>query len=440
MMTMRVSRGVVLRVVFTVLAVVCPAALEAEVLIRWDQDRIPPPANLGVTTVVVPAANTAAVEQALAQGYRVLLEIDVTSFSGVIPAGLAGIVMKGKPSPLQLQRVRKRLPSPGARVLVTAQEGKWPHIRTNWVTKNNQVLQVTGRSAQPWIENNAALIRILRAANGDAAPVLTYTWSPMTLADADEGPALHNYLVAIAEAGSYGADLVLPLHQRFAQRLLLGEPHARAEWDEIKRYIEFYAWGSTGRYRPMANIAVVAAEPMRWLEIMNLLLRHNLPFEIVTPAGLAGRDLTGFVLAIVLDDSRAQPAGLTEFVKKGGRVIDGSQGLADPNAFALDVRQSIGAGHRVIDIWNGITVLAAPYQEPEGRSALVMALNYAEQPVPVQLRVRGLFSLVQYETPGEPASLLPYRHRDGCTEFVLPALRAGGRIFLSGGSSQYPFQ
>jgi hypothetical protein len=58
-------------------------------------------------------------------------------------------------------------------------------------------------------------------------------------------------------------------------------------------------------------------------------------------------------------------------------------------------------------------------------------LNYAAQPLPIQVRVRGLFSDVRYEAPGQPATLLPFEHRDGSTEFVLPALRIGARIFLT---------
>jgi hypothetical protein len=95
------------------------------------------------------------------------------------------------------------------------------------------------------------------------------------------------------------------------------------------------------------------------------------------------------------------------------------------------MRQLLGREQRVVDIWNGITVLVAPYQEPDGQSLLVTALNYAHQPLAVQLRIRGTFSQIHFESPEEPATLLPYEHRDGYTEFVLPALRIGGRIFLS---------
>src|SRR5918996_1078174 len=115
----------------------------AEVLVRWDQPQIPPRDALGVSTLVVSAANKAAVD--------------------------------------------------------------------------------------------AALARIGLASHGGAAPLLTYPWKPITLSDIDAGPRLEDYLVAIADAGSVGGNLVLPLHERFQKNLLLGKPQARQWWQQIRR-------------------------------------------------------------------------------------------------------------------------------------------------------------------------------------------------------------
>jgi hypothetical protein len=46
------------------------------------------------------------------------------------------------------------------------------------------------------------------------------------------------------------------------------------------------------------------------------------------------------------------------------------------------------------------------------------------------MRVRGTFSRVQYESPEQEPLLLPHEQRNGFTEFVIPALRVGGRVFL----------
>jgi len=440
----------------------------AETLIRWDLERIPPTAALGITTLVVPAAQPATIRAALEQGYRVYVEIEAASAVTFKPiAGAAGVIVKGTLPAAQLDRLAQY----GTPVRVADDRGKWPHIRTNWVTRNKDVLQVTNRSSQPWLENNEALVRIAMARAPAAPPVLlTYTWQAVTVSDLDRGPRLENYLVAIAEAGSFGADLVLPLHQRFEEALVNGDPDARADWAEITRFVAFYAWNVPFQHQAVANVGVVTADPMRAFELMNLLARHNLPFVSMAPSALAAHELTGIDLLIVLDDlddrglqrvdafanagGTALVAG-TAAVKPGaaalpwhrsapvkserrvsytvgkGRVVESPTAPSDPNTFALDMRQLLGSGRRIVDIWNGITVLVAPYARRSGDGLLLTALNYAAQPLPIQVRVRGTFSRVQYEAPGQPAALLPFEHRDDGTEFVLPALRIGARIFLT---------
>ena len=409
------------------------ASARAEILLRWDQPQVPSRESLGISTLVVRAKNTAAVKSARDQGYRLYLQIDAADAASFVPPVGSGItvLVSGKLSPAQLKQLRQRM-GPARRVISVDERGKWPHIRTNWVTKNNGVLQVTGRSAQPWIENNAALLRLARPEAGEATPVFTYSWRPITLSDVDEGPSLDDYLVAIAESGSFGGDLLLPLHERFERGLLLGQPQARSDWTEIRRYIEFYSWNLPDRYQPIANIGVVTSEPTLWFEVMNLLARHNLPCELLSPASLVSRALKGLDLLVVLDEpGQSQNDALAAFERGGGQVIRMLKGVADPNAFALDVRQKLGRARRVVDIWNGITVLVAPFQEPNGTSMLLTIVNYAHQDLPVQLRVKGSFSQVRYESPEDPGALLPSQNRDGFTEFVLPALRIGGRVFLS---------
>lgn len=415
------------------------ARLDAEVLVRWDQPQVPPRQSLGISTLVIPAANRDAVRDALREGYQLYLELDAANAAAfTAPArGVSGLIVRGRPAPAQVQRLERLMAPRGGRVIVPEEGGKWPHIRTNWVTMNNGVLQVTSRSAQPWLENNAALLRLGSGAAGTSArgaapPLLAYPWTPVTLSDADAGPAVHNYLVAIAEAGSFGGDLLLPLHEQLQKGLLLARPDARADWTTIRRHIDFYAWPLAGRYRPLAGIGVIVREPMASFQMLHLLLRHNLPFEVIAPEALPDRDLAAFDLLIVVDapSGRGMEA-VTAFESRGAQVVALPAPPADPNAFALDIRRRLGRAHRPVDIWNGITVLAAPYVAPDG-GVLLTALNYAAEPLPVQVRLRGTFSTVQYESPDEPAALLPHQHRDGYTEFVLPALRTGGRVFLSG--------
>ncbi len=461
---------------------VAATSAAAEVLIRWDEAEVPSAASLGISTLVIPADNGAAIRRAVAGGYRVYLEVAAHALSAFVPPadGFAGVVVRGPASPQQLALLRSRVGRRG-RVITLDERGKWPHIRSNWVTRKGEVLQVSNRSAQPWIESNAALIRIIdstpqrppvpASAGGSSNVFLTYTWQSEMQSEADEGPETDNYLVAIAEAGSFGGDLLLPLHKRFENDLLLGLPQARDAWQQIQRYLAFYSWAQPSRYAPVANIGVATADPIAWFEVMNLLSRHNLPFQLIAPERLSTDATAGLDVLIVLDPSTpGQYKILDAFARRGGtvvvdatsasagsasgrpwaavppllssdervtyavgdgRVVEVRKGIANPDRFALEIREVLGPAHRTIDIWNGITVVAAAYKDPAGRRALVSVLNYAHQPLPVQLRIAGTFTLVQYESPEESSTLLPYQHRDGFTEVVVPALRSGGRLFLS---------
>jgi hypothetical protein len=465
---------------------VLTASVRAEVLVRWDRDQVPSPDSLGVSTLVIPAKNKAAAQRALEQGYSVVFEVDAPGLAAFVPpAGrVSGVIVKGTATRAQLSQLRLRLKPRGITVRALEERGKWPHIRSNWVTNENGVLQVSSRTQQPWIENNAALIKISQTeqtaqlakpgkpgqpAQTEAVPLLTYPWTPITLSDIQEGPALENYLVAIAEAGSFGADLVLPLHERFQDDLLLGLPRTRAWWSEMRRTIAFYASNLPNHYQAAATIGVVTADPMRWFEVMNLLSRHTLPFDLIPlDTFAAGRDLSKLDLLIVLDPPDARQVGiLTAFAEKGGTVVlPGIQGKfpwqsttpkaktetqstytlgkgrivehrdapANPDTFALQMRQLLGRDDRVLQMWNGITVIAARYETPG--AVLLTALNYSHQDLPLQVRVPGKFSAVHYESPETDMTLLPYQQRDGFTEFVIPALRIGARVFLTPDASE----
>ena len=449
---------------------VLTASARAEVLVRWDRDQVPSADSLGVSTLVIPAKSKAAAQRALEQGYAVVLEVDAAALAAFAPPSgrVTGVIVKGKATSAQLSALRLRLKPRGITVRTLEERGKWPHIRSNWVTNENGVLQVSSRTQQPWIENNAALIKIAQVTEPDTVPLVTYPWTPITLAENQEGPALENYLVAIAESGSFGADLVLPLHERFQNDLLLGLPQARAWWADMRRTIAFYASNLPNRYQAAATVGVVTADPMRWFEVMNLLARHTLPFDLIPrDKFVAARDLSKLDLLVVLDAPDARQVGLlTKFAENGGIVVlPGVQGKfpwqsaeptaktetqatytvgkgrivehrdppANPDAFAQQVRQLLGREGRVLQTWNGITVIAARYEAAADAShtTLLTAVNYSYQDLPLQVRVPGKFSAIQYESPETGMTLLPYQQREGFTEFVIPALRVGARVFLT---------
>ena len=114
----------------------------------------------------------------------------------------------------------------------------------------------------------------------------------------------------------------------------------------------------------------------------------------------------------------------------GAGAMRGPQSAAQYDAMAklASNENNWGIPDSVMKSMEGAWKYAGRYGYP---GALLTVLNYAHQPLPVQLRIAGTYSQVQYESPEEDATLLPHQHRDGYTEFVLPALRIGGRVFLT---------
>ena len=115
-----------------------------------------------------------------------------------------------------------------------------------------------------------------------------------------------------------------------------------------------------------------------------------------------------------------------------GKVIELPGPVIDPETFAQDIRRLLDqdTDKLSISLWNALTVIAIPYHI--GSEKVVELVNYSQEPIAVQVRIRGLFSSIRYEAPERSccASLTP-EYRKGFTEFVVPDLRIAGRVHLS---------
>jgi hypothetical protein len=78
-----------------------------------------------------------------------------------------------------------------------------------------------------------------------------------------------------------------------------------------------------------------------------------------------------------------------------------------------------------------LTTIAVPYREHGGPVKLIELVNYAGEPLRVQVQVKGSFASIRYETADHKCceSLVPVE-RNGFTEFVIPELRIAGRVHL----------
>ena len=275
-----------------------------------------------------------------------------------------------------------------------------------------------------------------------------------------------DYLLAVAEAGALHADLIMNVYPSLQNALAQGTAEGTVAWTPVKRYLEFYSAESKQRGAPLANVGVVTDNFEASYEVMNMMARHNIPFRVMsisdlTPQGRQGLDLIAVFSKLdqkaVREVADFVSAGGTAVLVKqqgsfpwqsgtasrtgehsvsytlgGGTAIELSQDVDDPETFAQDIRRLLPSQKVLINLWNALTTLAVPYQCGNRPGVSLELVNYAEDPLPVQVRIKGSFAGVRYENPERGCCVdLKPTHSDGFTEFVIPMLKIGGRVHLS---------
>lgn len=448
----------------------------SSVFLRWALPDLPPARDLGISDLVVSwdRGTSSFVKAAHAQGYRVYAEVTLQQSAAAAESaeerGLAGLVLDVADSDRAagesaFQQLRSAYPKVSFLVL---SQGKQPQMRGNLVIKRNSVLEVSSPTAQPWIDTNLALIKVQQRSHPGQLPLYRFSWNGSTNgSNPGQQPAITptDYSLAVAESCSFQADLILELDEGMQRGLSAQDLQAKESWNQVQSYIDFCAHAGEQGLKPTANVAVVVDELDTDDEVMNLLARHNIPFTVFLPSDLkvekfaafdvvvvfAKRDQTAYkrisMLAdhgktvVVVDAHGKYPWQTHEAVRVNehtvsyavgkGKLLELSEPVADPETFAQDIRRLLGKQDVLMSLWNGLTTIAVPYRGPGGTLKVLNLVNYAAEPVRVQVQVKGSYSAIRYETPGQECcqSLVPVKH-DGFTEFVIPDLMIAGRVHL----------
>ncbi len=439
---------------------------------QWNDATLPPASSLGVNDIVVAwerSAPAALLATARKQGYRVYVESPLdqatSAAKGCAEASCAGIilnVLESESAETEKSIARLRSAYPKLRVLVLSPNGKQPKMRGSLVIKRDSVLEVSSPTAQPWIDTNLACIKIEQRARRPQIPLYTFSWAeqgPQTVLTADD------YSLAVAEAGAFHADLVLPLDEHLQEGLNKRDREAWALWNQVRSTLRFSADAGTRVLEPAANVAVIVDQLDTNDEVANLLSRHNIPFQVFIAADLKTEELKGFDIVIVFAKPNAETAERIKNLAMGGatvvavdahgkyswqssqpvqvnehttlypvgngKVLELAEPVSDPETFAQDIRRLLGKQNALLSLWNGLTTIAVPYKDSSARITLLELVNYAGEPLRLQVQVKGSFSTIRYETPehGCCESLEPVKH-NGFTEFVIPEIRITGRVHL----------
>ena len=446
----------------------------SNVFVHWTRSAFPPAKELGLNDLVLSWNDSFSpqVKAARSQGYRVYVEVSLhqsAAAAETVASGLGGVILTVRQS--ERAELEKSLPKlraahPKLRFLVLNPDGKQPEMRGSLVIKRDSVLEVSSPTAQPWIDTNLALVKIEQRSLQGQVPMYSFSWGG--LSDSGQQQAAltaTDYSLAVAEAGAFHADLILQLDERLQRALSNHDPEAWTLWNQVRSYAKFYSDTSEQRLEAAANVAVVLDDLDTSDEAMNLLARHNIPFKVLRPMDLNSGDLEGFDVVVVFakpDRGACQriadlathgktvvlveahgsypwqnghPVRLNEhavaYAVGNGKVLELSEPVTDPEMFAQDIRRLLGKQNVLVSLWNGLTTIAVPYRE-HGRTLKVLELvNYAEEPLRLQVQVIGTFTSVRYETPEHKCceSLVPVKH-NGFTEFVIPELRIAGRVHL----------
>jgi hypothetical protein len=443
------------------------------VFVQWTGAALPSAKELGMNDLVLSWNDSfsSQAKEARKQGYRVYVVVPLDQVPATIEAvasGVEGIILTVRQS--ERAELEKSLPklqaaNPKIKFLVLNPEGKQPEMRGSLVIKRDSVLEVSSPTAQPWIDANLALVKVEQRSHPGQVPLYTFSWNEPS--EGEQKPILTaaDYSLAVAEAGAFHADFILRPDESLQKALSQHDAAAWTLWNQVRTYANFYSNTAEQGMEPAANVAVVVANLDPSDEVMNLLARHNLPFTVLQPSDLDGGNLEAFDVVVVfakpdqttfkkISDLATQgktfvlvdAAGVYPWQSRdavrvnehtlsytlgSGKVLELSESVTDPETFAQDIRRLLGKENALISLWNGLTTIAVPYRDAGTLKALEF-INYAEEPIRVQVQVKGAFASVRYETPERKCceSLEAIQH-DGFTEFVLPDLRIAGRVHLN---------
>ena len=465
-------RKPVLILFFMVVVAACPA--RAKVILRWTEPAIPAAKSLGVSDVALTfdACRSPLLESARRAGYRVFVEATPQQAAELAPAaakkGIAGFIIsvgdaERSAFDAQLEKLRSAHPKLIFRGLNS--HGKRPQIRGRMVVEHNGILHVSSPSSQPWVDSNHALVRFEQAFHPGETPLYTFQWELTDTLQRQLGPSAADYSLAIAEAGALRSDLLLNLHAPLQIALAQRDPGAWTLWKDVRKYLEFSAHAAAGSDQALAYVGVITDDFNKSYEAVNLLARHNIPFRISPPARLSldtFADLDIVILFAAPDKKSAD--AVFAFAKQGGtavlvnirgefpwqsaakskvgeeaasyatgrgRVIEYPGPVLDPETFAVDIRRLMGNRKTIISLWNSLTTVVVPYRDTKSGKTTLELINYAEEPLEVQLQMKGTYRQARYSTPelGCCQAIVPVE-RDGFTDLLAHKLVIAGRADL----------
>jgi hypothetical protein len=442
-----------------------------KVLLRWTNPAVPASKSVGINELVIPWTpdSAALIETARKQGYWVWVQATPEQIPEIAGAVKTDGIIVDLPAAQQPQAdaILQKLRSTYSKLtlLLLDPNGKQPQMKGTMVIKKDGILEITSPTAQPWIDSNVPLVRFEQGFRPSQVPLYTFQWELPGPLQKKQGPSAADYSLAIAEAGALHADLILNLPDELQKGLAANDQPAWNLWKQVQPDLAFAAQADQ-KILPEANIGVITDTYDAAYEPMNLMSRHNIPFLVLPASRLTPRTLAHLKMLLVFTMTNPQAIGeIANFAAAGGtavligqkgffpwhtaaanrtaqnavtysvgrgRVIELAEPVTDPETFAQDVRRLMSDRDVLISLWNALTAIGMSYQD-SARTSVVELVNYSGDPLRVQIKAKGSFHSIRYESPDHAwhQPLTPVHH-DGFTEFVVPSLKTAGRVHMTG--------
>jgi hypothetical protein len=311
--------------------------------------------------------------------------------------------------------------------IIGTTQGVWPGIAAE-----EEGTHKAGPTSSVWIDTNSGFLRAVRA------------WGTATVWIANTPPektviTTARYLEAIADAAIIGARWVVTLDSDTAARLARREEAALGTWKRMGDLLSYFESHPEWRAMREAGQLAIVQDPAKGGllsgGILDMIATKHTPVRPVPRERLTPQALAGATMAVNIDGDSLTPEQkevLRGFTRGGGMLLNGPSGWKDPapvgGAITLekpelerlgdmwrDVNGMIGRRNLGVRLFNVASMLSNYVSAPDGKSAVVQLVNYADYPVDsVTLHYLADLPHATLITPeGAEKKLAPYKTEDG---------------------------
>lgn len=340
-------------------------------------------------------------------------------------------------------------------------DGLWPGVST-------APPPAGGPTTLPWIDSNGSLLLIARALAPDKSVWIGFD------PPAQAKPTPEAYMLAVADAASYGARWAISLDDPLRADLTARKQPAVDTWKKVTDTLTFFQQHKQARtYQPAGVLAVMSSfagpdwEAGR--DALNTLARLRQPFRVIARSRVAGASLAG-LKAIYYLDPEAPDAALRQklmaFANGGGALFvpsqwpnpEGQPVKAEPyllfnvravgkgrlavckeerpDAYlaAADVQVIMSHRNDILRLYSASSANGFYQTSAQGGQGVIHLLNYACRPGsdgPL-FYVRDPYKSARLVSPelASPAALKLDPQAEGGAEVFLPRLSVYGAIEL----------